>query len=460
MIVTVNGRALKGVDTVYFEYDGITNQFTLGLDPEESAGTILPSNIKVFVNSQLKTFITDYVYDGTTKALIIEDSILEIGDTIVIENNFRAEYSIVGNNVVIDSSVNLNSLNESDNDIIEVTWFSEYPSMNIVSDEYVGGKVQYQLSNKPISTAYLWVYKNGTRLTQDEDYYLSASKTSVYLNVSSTASDIIKIFLFGSKVFRLPSAFEIHKDMLNFYHFKRFSKGSVKLSKPLNYYDTSIEVTDSSVLADPIRTKNIPGTVYIGGERIDYMVKQGNVLSQLRRGVSGTPIAEQYPTDTDVIDVGVQENLPYNEDQDRVDFVSDGSSLLIGPLSFTPSKGSRTEWYRSSIPADFGPCDQIEVFAAGRRLRKDPVDVYFEQNGASSPDADVQAEAEFSVNGSSAFIRLTNALPAGTRVTVIKRTGRSWYERGENTATKGITLLENDTAIANFIAQKSTSLPE
>jgi len=460
MIVTVNGRALKGVDTVYFEYDGITNQFVLGLDPEESAGTILPSNIKVFVNSQQRTFITDYVYDGTAKVLTIEDSILEIGDTIVIENNFRAEYSIVGNNVVVDSSVNLESNNESDNDIIEVTWFGEYPSMNIVSDEYVGGKVHYQLSSKPISIAYLWVYKNGTRLTQGEDYYLSAAKTSVYLNVSSTASDIIKIFLFGSKIFRLPSAFEIHKDMLNFYHFKRFSKGSVKLSKPLNYYDTAIEVTDSSVLAEPIRTKNIPGTVYIGGERIDYMTKQGNVLSQLRRGVSGTPIAEQYPIDTDVIDVGVQENLPYNEDQDRVDFVSDGSSLLIGPLSFTPDKGSRTEWYRSSIPTEFGPCDQIEVFAAGRRLRKDPVDVYLEQNGAASPDADIQHEAEFSVNGSSSFIRLTSALPAGTRVTVIKRTGRSWYERGENTATKGITLLENDTAIANFIAQKSTSLPE
>jgi hypothetical protein len=133
---------------------------------------------------------------------------------------------------------------------------------------------------------------------------------------------------------------------------------------------------------------------------------------------------------------------------------------LIGPLSFTPDKGSRTEWYRSSIPTEFGPCDQIEVFAAGRRLRKDPVDVYLEQNGAVSPDADIQHEAEFSVNGSSSFIRLTSALPAGTRVTVIKRTGRSWYERGENTATKGITLLENDTAIANFIAQKSTSLPE
>jgi hypothetical protein len=356
--------------------------------------------------------------------------------------------------------VALDSLNETDNDIIEVTWFSEYPSMSIVSDEYIGGKVQYQLSSIPLSSSYVWVYKNGTRLIQDIDYYLSASKSEIYLNESSTFSDMIKIFQFGSEIFRLPSAFEIHKDMLNFYHFKRFSKGSVKLVRELNYYDTQIEVTDASVLADPIRLKNIPGTVYIAGERIDYMVKQGNVLSQLRRGVSGTAIAEQYPQGTDLVDVGYQETIPYNEEQNRIDFVSDGSSLLVGPLDFVPAKGVRSEWYRSSIPEEFGPCDQIEVFVAGRRLRKDPIDVYSEQNGSSSPAADLKIESEFSVNGNTAFIRLTSAFPAGSRITVIKRTGKVWYDRGETTASRGVTLLENSTAIAAFIAQKSTSLPE
>ena len=86
--------------------------------------------------------------------------------------------------------------------------------------------------------------------------------------------------------------------------------------------------------------------------------------------------------------------------------------------------------------------------------------VYVESNGATSPEADIQITAEFSVNGSSNYIRLTDPLPAGTRITVIKRTGKVWYEKGEATASNGVSLLKNNTPIAKFIAQKATSLPE
>jgi hypothetical protein len=189
------------------------------------------------------------------------------------------------------------------------------------------------------------------------------------------------------------------------------------------------------------------------------MRKIGNVLSQLRRGSQGTAIAEIYNIGTTVVDVGYDEVLPYNETQDRTDFVSDGSSLLVGPLDFVPAQGTRTSWYRNTVPDTYGACDQIEVFAGGRRLRKDPVDVWVESNGAYSPTADETLEAEFAVDGATAFIRLTEPLAAGTRVTVIKRTGRIWYERGETTASKGLTLLDNTTAIARFIAEKASLLP-
>jgi hypothetical protein len=190
------------------------------------------------------------------------------------------------------------------------------------------------------------------------------------------------------------------------------------------------------------------------------MVKTGNVLSQLRRGSQGTAIGETYPTGTAVVDLSYQETIPYNETQERTDFVSDGSTLLIGPVDFVPGKGTRSSWTRTSIPASYGPCDQVEIFAAGRRLRKDPIAVWVEENGAYSPTADEILEAEFSVDGTSAYIRLTNTLPAGTRITVIKKTGKTWYDRGESTASSGVSLLDNATAIAKFIAQKTTSLPE
>ena len=461
MIVEINGTVIKGSDTTYFVYDGITNEFTLGIDPVESAGAILPSNIGVFINNQLKTFVTDYIFDGPTKVLTVYPTSLSIGDVIKIENDFRAEYSIVDNNLVINADYDLASAtNETNNIKIDITWFSEYPSIDIISDQRAGGKVQYQLSRAPISESYVWVYKNGERLVQDKDFYISLPRAVVYLNVDSTVNDDIKTFTFSPNIFKLPSGFEIHKDMLNIYHYTRFAKGEIKLSSILNYYDTTIQVDDASTLAEPVSQRNIPGIIYISGERIEYMVKNGNILSQLRRGSQGTAIGEIYPTGTPVVDLSYQETIPYNETQERIDFVSDGSTLLIGPVDFIPTKGTRSSWTRTSIPSSYGPCDQIEIFAAGRRLRKDPLVVWVEDNGAYSPTADEVLEAEFSVDGTSAYIRLTNTLSAGTRITVIRKTGKTWYDRGETTASSGITLLDNAGAIAKFIAQKTTSLPE
>jgi hypothetical protein len=45
-------------------------------------------------------------------------------------------------------------------------------------------------------------------------------------------------------------------------------------------------------------------------------------------------------------------------------------------------------------------------------------------------------------------------------MTVVKRVGKTWYDRGETTATNGETLLENTSPIAKFIAEKTTSIPE
>lgn len=344
---------------------------------------------------------------------------------------------------------------------VVVTWFGEYPSMDIIQDEIKGGKVNYQLSTAPISESYVWMYLNGNRLRQGKDYFVSLPRAVVYLNVTTTPNDNVKIITFSNDIFKLPSAYEIHKDMLNVYHFNRFSKASCKLTKPLRYFDTTIEVSDAGVLGQPIISRNLPGTIFIDGERIEYMTKIGNVLGQLRRGVQGTAMAEHYAIDTVVADVGLGEIIPYNETQQRIDFTSDGSTLLIGPLDFTPIKGTRSGlWYRESIPLTYGPCDQLEVFAAGRRLKKDPQDVYIEINGAASPDADKTQEAEFSVDGISQQIRLTAALPAGTRVTVLRRLGQTWYSRGDTTATDGVSLINSLTPVAKFIVEKTTTIPE
>ena len=180
----------------------------------------------------------------------------------------------------------------------------------------------------------------------------------------------------------------------------------------------------------------------------------------MRRGTQGTAIKELHAVDSYVTDISVSEIIPYTETQDRVDFVSDGSSLLIGPLGYVPTKSASTTWTATTIPSNYGRCDVLEVFAAGKRLRKTPLTVFDEALGATSPAGDRTVEAEFSVDGTTQYIRLTTTIPAGTRISVIKRTGNTWYDRGETTASSGVTLLANESSIIKFIAAKTTRLPE
>lgn len=455
MIVEVNNQALRGPDSIYKIYDGITRSFELGLDPLEASGSILTSNIKVFINNKLKEFIVDYFYEGISKILTIEEKVLNKGDQILIVVDLRSEFLVENNKISFVNDVILN-----EGDTITVTWYSQYRSMRIISDEYTGGKVQYQINATPISISHVAVYKNGARLTSDKDYKVSLFRRVVYIIEETTPNDLIKIVVYGENVTKLPSAYEIHKDMFNIYHYKRYAAGKVTLTNDLYYYEQTITVSDAINLSEPIKSRNIPGTIYINGERIDYLIKDGNTLSQLRRGVLGTPIADLHLSGSIVVDVGYSETLPYNENEDTINITSDGTSILIGPLNYIPRKSNKNVWYTDTIPDNFGPCDELEVFVSGRRLRKDPILVWNESLGPSSPSANIQLEAEFSVDGESPFIRLTEAVLAGLRITIIKRTGKIWYDAGELSASSGQTLLNNKSSIAKFISQKSSILPK
>jgi hypothetical protein len=133
------------------------------------------------------------------------------------------------------------------------------------------------------------------------------------------------------------------------------------------------------------------------------------------------------------------------------------TSLIIGPLEYIPIKADREFTARGDISIDFGMSDQLEVFAGGRRLRKDSLQIFDETKG---PLGTTVLDPEFSVDGIMPYIRLTEPVPAGTRILIIRKVGRIWYDRAETTASTGITLLNNDNPIAKFIDQKPTELPE
>jgi len=463
VLVEINGIKLTGPETEFVTYDGTNNVINILKDPLQLANIATRQNIGVFVNNQPLRYILDYIYDGNNNSITVSTEVLTSGDEIKIVIDVGSQYTFENNNIVFAGTSfieNDSTTTLQQGDEITVTWFSEYPNMNIISDEYAGGKSSYQLSREPVSASYIWVYVNGQRLTQERDYEVSIPRNFVYLQKPTVLTDTIKIVQFGNYIRRQSLGFEVFKDMLNIHHFKRFSiDKSVTLVNDLYYYNQEISLTDASGLFDPIPSRNIPGTVYINGERIDYYAKNGNILSQLRRGSSGTAIAELYTAGTPVVDVSRVESLPYTEEQERLDFVSDGSSLLIGPLSYVPLLSEKT-WTRNTIPVEFDGCNQIEVFVAGKRLRKDAVTVYDQTLNITSPQADVELEPEFTVDGTNPYIRLTDTVPAGTRITIIRKLGKVWYDRGESLASSGKTLLKNLGVIPEFLKQKSTELPE
>jgi hypothetical protein len=228
-----------------------------------------------------------------------------------------------------------------------------------------------------------------------------------------------------------------------------------------------LEVNDSSTLPDP--TTDQLGIVSINGEKIQYLRKDlenPNKLLDIRRGMFGTSIGTLYTVGSSVVNTSFAESIPYKESQEKEEFVSTGTPIsptdsgqLIGPLSFTPVKATVNDWFRDTIPSANGRCDQIEVFVGGRRLRKDAMTVYDQTLGSHSPAGDITIEAEFSVDGATPYIRLTEAAPAGTRVIVIRRIGRTWYTLGNGTVSDGKGLFESDTTIAKFLRNSSTKLP-
>ena len=83
-------------------------------------------------------------------------------------------------------------------------------------------------------------------------------------------------------------------------------------------------------------------------------------------------------------------------------------------------------------------------FVGSTRLRKKPFSVYNVENGPTSPEADVEFNADFAVDGINAELVLNNKLSPGTVVTIIRKVGQSWTENGDS-------LQNSQTKIAKFI---------
>ena len=354
------------------------------------------------------------------------------------------------------------------------------------------------LDRPVIDNQYIWVIKNSTLLTPGIDYKLNEDLQSIQLANPPVLNDTVTLMTFGSNV--LPSSsisYMQFKDMLNRVSYKRLNATKrTTLAEDLHWNDTQIVLADASNLDQPNRANNKPGIIEIRGERIEYFSISGNVLSQLRRGTLGTGVYNLNKTGTFVQGIGASETIPYTDTTTTEVITSPGGTTI--ELGFTPGIAVGST-YKGSVMSTLAETQSlaaksVEVFVGGYistgnwteatsysigdivnvgpytyrcitantssasfaedsaywhffvgniRLKNSPYSVFNINNAPYSPAGDVTFPADFTVDGVTPAITLTNSLNFGTRVTVVKQTGQAWDST--------INILNDSGIIANFI---------
>jgi hypothetical protein len=480
VFVIIDGEFLRSPDYFYYMYNG---QNVL-LDLRYLSSTLNPQSINIYHRGKLLVPVQDYTIDYVQNTLTITSELVKLNDEIIVEITKDAEYIIQNNNIIISNS-NYSIVNKQN---IKVTTFTNHDILKVKNsisgftfstigydslryDVFLYDSIStatnasgiFDLPRTVSPSSAVFVVLNKTLLSPNIDFVIldNLRQIKVILPDILTSSDYIQIITFNDDTVKPSFAFTIFKDMLNRYHYKRFdSSANTVLAADLNYYDTEITVNDSSVLSEPNKQNNIPGVIEINNERIEYFEKSGNVLKTLRRGTLGTGISTNQKVGSIVRDFGISQTIPYSDNEVKDVFYADGSSLNY-QLNFVPvvnlSTVNSPNWYRNSIPTNFGQCDQIEVYVAGRRLRKSPIKVYKEELGQDSFNGvgDTFIEAEYSVNGIDSIIRFTNPPGAGDMIVVIYKTGKLWQNYDQDKS-----FANSNNGIVKFITFKSAELPQ
>ena len=223
--------------------------------------------------------------------------------------------------------------------------------------------------------------------------------------------------------------------MLNRTHFKRLDTAPAKLAQALNYYDLRVELDDASQLSEPNKGQNLPGVVFIQGERIEYFVKEVNTLRQLRRGTLGTGVKDTYAVTTKVYDQNISKTIPYKDQT----------------LAYNATADGVTATFEISYPV--ASINEIEVFVAGTRMRKTALDVFNPATALDSPEGDTTVVADFTFDANTNAITLLATPAENTKVTVVKKVGQSWTTFGES-------LGDTENSIARFVRAGTSALPE
>lgn len=380
----------------------------------------------------------------------VEDLIVNTGTVVYIANGetrvITGSVDIEGGDLDIGIGSDLDILGEDDTPVIINTHTDDVYYNRAYG--FLGGII---VLDAPISSDRLVIVKNRVIMTPTVDYVLLDNGMTIIFrgDITVVTTDVIEIMRFDGIPVHRPFGYRIFKDILNKNHYTRLdSRHETALASPLLYTDSSIRLVDAS----GIGMSNNVGYIMIGDEQIKFTGINGDELTGITRGMGGTSVVDEFAVGERVYDMSVNQDVPYADTTLVTKWTSTVDGEYMVPLDFDVSATYNDGWYTSSIPELYHQCNQVEVFVSGTRMRKSPVTVWDSTNGAYSPAADVQIEAEYSVKleynqdgtvKTMNAIRLTTPLPVGTQVTVYKKIGKVW--------TDGERLAESTTDIAKFI---------
>lgn len=122
-------------------------------------------------------------------------------------------------------------------------------------------------------------------------------------------------------------AFRVFKTIDNKYEFSRIANtAKTTLVAPLNIDDTQIEVANGSVFGGVDFIRQLPGVIFINGERIEFYRRSANTLYDIVRGTKGTSILD-HPFGSKVIDALPREEIPMILETPGMSFNDPGKTL-------------------------------------------------------------------------------------------------------------------------------------
>ena len=426
-------------------------------------GSFDNSDLLVLLNGVELTIAVEYNIRPANSSVILEPGTGVAGDVLEVYLKTDGEYAFGNIQIInnqdtwVDSGANL-QLNTApaDGEKLTVYTFNKHDSMDFERQNFdiitrtavtVGTQDHIQFNHikaglvklryPAIDAQYVWLTINGILQTPSVDYKLTDDKNFLKYSGSFADNDVIEVIQFSSQGEITPKfGFSQFKDILNRNIYKRLGDvAPLKLAKDLHTFDKEILLDDATTISTPDKNSSIPGILFINGERIEFLIKQGNVLRQIQRGTLGTGVASVHEAGSDVYNQGSTQTAPYADQTIIDEQIGDGSTTVF-PLAFTPTS-----------------VNEFEVFVAGKRLRKNAIQMFDPTLDQDSPEADKTAPAEFSVDGTTASVTLLNTPAVGVKVKIVRRQGKRWSD-------PGISLNDAESLVARFFKAEKVELPK